>query len=182
MIQESKGEIIVSWQDWIHAGPDALQKFVDRIEETNGEALIATSGHQYARLNKYGKPELKIWEDPRRNLTSESFYEIFPQDFEWNFGAIPKKALIEVGGFCEDLDFSGYGMDGFQVNERLDLLGWKFYIDHDNESYTLSHDRSSYGGKENWNKNNNMFNGGYEKIKNQFMQLGEWPIMKYVKI
>lgn len=178
LIKNSHGDIIVTWQDWIYADQDALKKFVEVINKTNYKSLIASSGHQYARLNKYGKPELKIWEDPRRNLSVGSFYEIFPQDFEWNFGAIPKKALIDVGGFCEDLDFSGYGMDGYQVNERLDLIGYKFHINHDIESFTLRHNRDSYGGEEKWNKDNNLHNGGYEKVKNELKLSGNWPVIK----
>lgn len=177
LIKDSSGELLISWQDSIYAKPDAIQRFWDRYLETDKKVLIASSGHQYARLNKYGKPEIQIWEDCRRNLVGSSFYEIYPCDFEWNFGAVSKKALLEVGGFCEELDYSGFGMDGYQVNERLDLIGWKFYIDHDIESFTLRHDRSSYGDEDNWNKNNNLHNGGYKRVKEKLKKEGNWPII-----
>ncbi len=180
LFKESKGELCVSWQDWIYAGPDALQKFWTNYEATDKKALIGTSGDQYESVDKFGKPQIKIWKDPRKRLDQGSFYEIFPSDLEWNFCAVPRKAIFDVGGFCEKLDEKGFGMDGYQVNERLDLLGYKFFIDHDNESFTIRHDRSAHGGEENWNKNNNMTNGQYERVRQEFIDRGDWPRMKYL--
>jgi len=182
LFKRAKGELIVTWQDWIFAKPDALEKFWEQYEATNKLALIGTSGHQYESINKYGKPQIKIWSDPRRNEKNGSFYEIYPQDFEWNFGAIPLKAIFDVGGFCEILDEKGFGMDGYQVNERLDLLGYKFFIDHSNESYTIRHGREDFGGEDNWNKNNNLSNGEYEKVRQESIRKNEWPRMKYLSI
>lgn len=180
LFKESRGELCVSWQDWISVDPDALQKFWTNYEATDKKALIGTSGDQYESLDKWGKPQIKIWKDPRRRFDQGSFYEIFPSDLEWNFCAVPRKAIFDVGGFCEKLDEKGFGMDGYQVNERLDLLGYKFFIDHDNESFTIRHDRSTHGGEENWNKNNNMTNGQYEKVRQEFIDRGDWPRMKYL--
>lgn len=158
-----------------------MQFLWDNYITTNKKACIATSGDQYESLDKFGKPQIKIWQDPRRNFKNGSFYEIFPQDLEWNVAAIPKKALYDVGGFCEELDWTGYGMDGYQVNERLDLLGWKFYINHDVETFTLRHTRDDFGGQENWDKYNNLSNGQYEKVRQEFIRKGEWPRMFYLK-
>ena len=89
-------------------------------------------------------------------------------------------AIFDVGGFCEKLDWTGYGMDAYQVCERLDALGYKFFIDQSNESFTIRHDRSDFGGEEEWNKKNNMTNGGYERVREEFIKKGEWPRMKYL--
>ena len=180
LIKSSHGKIIVTLQDWIYIGVDGVRKFVDIIEEF-GDVAVSGVGNQFSQLGDYGKPECQTWNDPRINNKYGSFYEIFPQDFEWNWGALKKNILVDVGGFCEELD-SGFGMDGYQVNERLDKLGYKFYIDQDNVSMTLRHNRDSYGGQDKWDGNNNLTNGNYEKIKEVFIKKGEWPKMKYLSI
>lgn len=180
LIKSSHGKIIVTLQDWIYIGIDGIKKFVDIIEEF-GDIAVSGVGDQFLQLGDYGKPECCIWKDPRINDKYGSFYEIFPQDFEWNWGALKKSMLVDVGGFCEELD-SGFGMDGYQVNERLDKLGYKFYIDQDNISMTLRHNRDSYGGEESWNGNNNLTNGNYEKIRDMFIKRDEWPRMKYLSV
>lgn len=179
LIKEAQGELIVSLQDNIYIPPDGLEKFWI-AHEKYPNAILATSGDQYESVDKFGRVQIKIWQDPRRRLDQGSFYEIFPQDCEWNYCAVPKKALYKIGGFCEKLDGTGYGMDGYQVNERLDLEGFKFFIDHSNESFTIRHNRDDFGGQENWDKNNNLNNGEYEKVRLEFIDKGEWPRMKYL--
>lgn len=174
------GKTIVTWQDWIWTPPDALQSFVDSIEKTNG-GIIGGVGDQYEQLNKFDRPEVKIWSDPRKTDKYGNFYESCPSDIEWNFAAFTKNAIFDVGGCCEKLDWTGYGMDGYQVNERWNILGYKFYLDQTNISYTLRHNRDSYGGEEKWNKNNNLTNGQYEKVRQEFIEKKEWPRMKYLK-
>ena len=173
------GKTIVTWQDWIWASPDALQSFVDSIKRTNG-GIIGGVGDQYERIGQWGKPEVKIWSDPRKTDKYGEFYESFPSDNEWNFSAFTRDAIFDVGGCCEKLDFTGFGMDGYQVNERWDALGYKFFLDQMNNSYTVRHDRSKHGGEENWNKNNNLTNGQYEKVRQEFIEKNEWPRMRYL--
>jgi len=179
MFKEAKGEIIVSLQDWVWVPPDGLQKFVDAMESIS-EGIISGVGDQYEKMGDF-KPEVKIWSDPRKTIEHGTFYEINPSDIEFNWCAFTKDAILKVGGFCERLDFTGYGMDGYQVCERWDALGYKFYIDQSNESFTIRHDRSSFGGEENWNKNNNMTNGQYEAVRKEFMKKGQWPVLSYLK-
>jgi len=174
------GEIVVSWQDWIYADREALDKFLFNVSRVS--AVVSGVGDQYERVGQFGKPEIKIWSDPRKTDKYGSFYECNPSDAEWNFCAFPTSFIYDVGGFCEKLDWTGFGMDGYQVNERWDLLGYKFYLDQANESYTIRHDRSAHGGKENWNQNNNLSNGQYEKVRQEFINKGEWPRMKYLGI
>lgn len=171
-------ELIVSWQDWIYAKPDALQKFWDAYEETH--SIISGVGDQYVEVDQYGKPIIKIWSDPRKRLDHGSFYEINPNDAEWNFCAIPKKAIYDIGGMDEQLDFLGFGGDQLQANERMDAMGYKFFIDQSNESYTIRHDRSKHGGQENWDKNHVLFNGKYDERKQQLIREGTWPKLSYL--
>lgn len=179
LFRTAKGDIIVTWQDWIWAPADALQKFVDAIDATGG-GIISGVGDQYERVGKFGKPEIKIWSDPRKNLLNGSFYECYPNDCEWNFAAFPKEYIFEIGGMDEELDFLGFGGDQLQVGERWDSLGKKFYLDQDNESYTIRHNRDSAGGQENWDKNHVLFNGKYEQRKRQLVASGAWPRLNYL--
>lgn len=174
MIRESRGELIISLQDWIYLPPDALEKMWISYQNTKG--IISGVGNQYERMGKY-RPEICIWQDPRKHVSENSFYEINPEDNEWNFCAVPRQALVDIGGFDNGLDQLGFGMDGYQVNERMDALGWKFYIDQTCESFTIRHNRDAHGGDDNWNNNNNLNNGQYNKRKKELIEKGEWPIL-----
>ena len=173
-------EVVVSWQDWIWMPPDGLQNLLEALQSV-GDSVIGIVGDQYEKVGRFGKPEVKIWADPRKTNKYGDFYESFPSDNEWNLCILPKKLIYDVGGFCEELDFTGFGMDGYQVNERLDLLGYKFYLAQYIESFTVRHGRESYKGKDYWDKNNNLTNGQYEKVRKDFVAKGEWPRMNYLK-
>lgn len=178
LIKESRGEIIISLQDSISILPDGLQMFFDDIVATNYRGIISGVGDQYSKIDNYNKPYDKCWSDPRKTLKNGTFYECTFPDIEWNWCAIPKQALIDVGGFDEKLDFLGFGMDGYQVNERLNNLGYKFYLDQTNESYSYKHDRLH--GDE-WNKNNNLTNGNYERRRQELIDQKKWPRLNYLK-
>lgn len=178
LIRRARGELIVSWQDWIWVPPDGLQKFWDNYENTKG--ILTGVGDQYERLNKWGKPEIKIWADPRKTDKYGSFYECFPQDIEWNWAAIPKEALFKVGGFDEELDFLGYGGDQLQVGVRLDALGYKSYIDQTNESFTLRHGREDFGGQQRWDEQHVLFNGKYDARLAEIKRSPDWPHLRFL--
>jgi len=179
LIKNAHGKIIVSLQDNIYINPEGLQKFVDAIEQM-GDCIVSGVGDQYEREGDYGKPEIKIWSDPRRNTNYGSFYECFPQDIEWNFAALSKKLLKDVGGFDEKMDFTCRGVDAFGVMQRLDALGYKSYLDQDNESFTIRHNRDNYGGEDAWNKSHGLFNGEYEKRKLELIKTNQWPRLSYL--
>lgn len=173
------GEIVVSWQDWIYADREALDKFLFNVSRVS--AVVSGVGDQYERVGQFGKPEIKIWSDPRKNNQNRSFYECFPNDAEWNFCAFPTSFIYDVGGMDEGLDFLGYGGDQLQVSERMDVLGKKFYLDQTNESFTVRHSRDDFGGQENWDKNHTLLNGQYNKRKLDLISSKKWPILDYLK-
>lgn len=178
LFQFSVGDLIISLQDWIYIPPDGIEKFVDAYAETNG--IISGVGDQYERIGKYGKPEVKIWSDPRKNTNNGTFYECYPNDAEWNWCAIPKQAIIDIGGMDEQLDFLGYGGDQLQAVERMDACGWKFYLDQTNESYTVRHNRDDFGGESEWDKHHVLFNGRYDARKAELISLGKWPKLSHL--
>lgn len=180
LFRKASGELIVSLQDWIWVPKDGLEKFWTNYEETNKKAVISGVGDQYETVNKWGKPEVKIWSDPRKNDKHGSFYECFPNDAEWNWCAIPFSAIKEAGGMDEHLDCLGYGGDQLQICARIDELGYQFYLDQTNESYTVRHGRDSFGGQENWDANHVLFNGKYDARIQELKRAGKWPCVGYL--
>ncbi len=179
MFKKAQGDIIVTLQDWIWISPDGLQKFVDALEFLGGEGIVSGVGDQYERMGDF-KPEVKIWNDPRKNTEQGTFYECYPNDVEWNWCAFPKKYIFKIGGMDEKLDVLGFGGDQLQVGERWDALGYKSYLDQDNESFTVRHDRSDFGGEDLWNENHTLFNGQYDKRKEELIKKGKWPVLSYL--
>lgn len=175
LIQQSKSELLVSLQDNIYISPDGLEKFWINYQHIKG--IISGVGDQYESVDKLGNPQIKIWSDPRKSDKYGSFYEINPEDVEWNWCAVPREALFKAGGFDEGMDMLGYGMDGYQVNERLDKLGYKFFIDQTNESFTIRHGRE----RKDWEENNLLINGKYQIRRKELKKQGLWPILNFLK-
>jgi len=166
-IQEADGELVVSVQDYTQFNPDGLEKFWYYFSNGYARSLVSGVG------DKYDYDGQKIWADPRKRLDQGTFYECFPNDIEFNYCSIPRKAFYEVGGFDEYLDRYA-GMDHISVQERLDAIGYKFYLDQTNESYSLYHDRLPE-----WDQHHAM-RGGYSDRKAQLILAGVWPQLDYL--
>lgn len=178
LFQACSGDLIVSLQDWIYVNPDGLQKFWDNYQKTKG--IISGVGDQYESINKWGKPQVKIWSDPRKTDKYGSFYECEWNDAEWNWCAIPKKEIFAVGGMDEELDFLGYGGDQMSIAQRMRANGVLSYLDQTNESYTVRHDREDFGGQEKWDTNHVLFNGKYKQRMGELLQSGKYPCIGYI--
>lgn len=183
IFKECRGTVIVSLQDWIHIPPRGLEAFLEAFKEV-GEAVISGVGDQYEQLNEFGKPEVKIWSDPRKH--DGGLYECYPNDAEWNWCAFSKKFIYEVGGMDEQLDFLGVGGDQLQVGERWDAMGKKFYLDQSNESFTLRHGREDFGGQKEWDSKHVLFRPGktgkslYDERKKELIKSGKWPVLDFL--
>lgn len=150
MIRQSEGELIVSVQDFTSFTPDALNKFWFHYVN-NPTGCVSGVG------NKYSDEAFteQVWKDPRERDDQGSFYETYFDNWEGNFAAIPKQAIIDAGGFDEGMDCV-WGLDWYSVNYRAEKLGYTYYLDQTNKSYSLTHGR--YAG---WDENNAM-NGYYQ--------------------
>ena len=179
LFRASSGDLIVSWQDWIWIPPTGLEKFLEASKQ-HPRAIISGVGDQYQRMGEY-RPEVKNWADPRKTDKYGSFYECLWDDAEFNWCAIPKEAIFEAGGMDEELDFLGFGGDQLQICERLNELGYKFFLDQTNESFTIRHNRDSFGGEDKWNNDHVLFNGKYDKRKDELKQKEIWPCLTYLK-
>lgn len=169
LIRKAKGELIVSWQDYTYATPQCLEKFWE-CYQGNPKSLVGATGHKY----KDDSWSVVKWQDPRKRDDQGSFYECNPNDIEFNLASIPKQAFYDIGGFDEEMDFLGFGMDGISVVERLDDLGYKFYLDQANESFSLEH-----GRPRGWDKKN-LLNGGYQNRKKILKRENKWPTLNYL--
>jgi len=171
LIKAASGDLIVSWQDFTSATPQALEKFLFHFNN-EPKTLVTGVGNKYTDTNWVAK----VWQDPRERVDQGSFYQCDFSDIEWNFCAVPKQAIYDVGGFDERLDFLGFGMDGYSVNERIfDLGGYDFKIDQSNKSFSTTHDR--IGGWE----NNNLIHGGYVQRKRELIDNGTWPVLNFLQ-
>lgn len=173
---EDDEHLIVSLQDNIWVEKDGLQKFYTCQKEKGG--LISGVGDQYEEQDSRGKPQIICWNDPRRTNKFGSFYECLWNDCEFNWACFSRKLFLNVGGMDEELDFKGYGGDQLQLCERLNDYGAHFYLDQTNESFTLRHGREDFGGQKNWDSNHVLFNGEYQKRRQELVTSGLWPILQ----
>lgn len=166
-VEKAKGELIVSIQDYTGFLPEGLAKFWYFFENGYEKALVSGVG------DKYNEAGQRVWSDPRKRTDQGTFYECYPNDIEFNYCSVPKQAFYEVGGMDEYLDKFA-GMDHISLQERLDAVGYKFYLDQTNESKSLVHDRLPE-----WDDNHAM-HGGYLERKKYLIGEGKWPYLNYL--
>jgi hypothetical protein len=168
LVKESKGDLIVSIQDFTYFYPAALEKFKFYYDQ-NPKRIVSGIGDKYEQV--VPTREKKVWADPRRS-TGQGFRECPFYLIEGNFCAIPKEAIYSVGGFDESLDFKGFGLDFYGLLDRLDIKGeYSFHIDDSNESFSEVH-----GRVDNWDKDN-ITSGMYMEIHQKYL---ENPVLKYL--
>lgn len=127
MIGRARGELIVSIQDYIAIRADGLQRFWD--------AYVEKPGFYTAPVGKI----MTEGEVPRWDWRVHKNGPIAWSEWEICYGAAPRKALIEIGGFDEILD-SAWGFDNVNTAYRAHLAGYEFFCLHDNESVAIDHD------------------------------------------
>jgi len=137
-LRHATGELFVSIVDGLWFPPDTLEKLWYHYQNDN-KSCVGGIGHQYDRIEN-GKPEHKVWSDPRVRLDQGSFYEIKPMDFELCLASIPMRAVKDVGGFDEEYDKYA-ALSEKELCYRIDLLGYKFYLDQTMEYRAIQHPR-----------------------------------------
>ncbi len=171
-IRKAKGELVVSWQDWTYAKPDALERFWNHYL-AEPKTLVTGVGNKY----QDDTWSVVIWQDPRERSDQGSYYPCYWMDVEWNFASIPREAIYAVGGFLESFD-QYFGLDAYNVNERINEVGgYDFKIDQSIRSYSLTHGRPDKWDELNWQTNNR-----YTEIKNKLRLEGQWPVAKYLEL
>lgn len=151
------GDLIVLLQDYIWIPPTALEKFWFHHEHADGRIQITGVGHQYGKpsgediVNPKGKitvfekpyvkkPSEQCWTDPRMRTDFGTFYECTPQDIEFNYCAVPRRMIADLGGMDEQFDFEGFAWDNVYMAVKGDMAGYSPMIDQTNECMGFDHD------------------------------------------
>lgn len=152
-----EGELIILVQDYIWIPHNSLEKFWFHHKNMNGKALITGVGHQYEKPSAEdiadskgkitvfdepykGKPRNLCWQDPRMRTDFGSFYGCQPADIEFNYCAIPRKAVADLGGMDEEFDMHGFAWDNVSMAVKAQMLGYECMIDQTNECMGFDHD------------------------------------------
>lgn len=144
-IRKAKGELFVSIVDGLWFPPDTLERLYGHYT-SNQKACVSCIGHQYDKMEN-GKPENMVWRDPRARLDQGSYYQVGPMEMEFCIASVPMKALYDVGGFDEEYD-KHCALSEKELCNRLDKLGYEFYLDQATEYRAIKHPR--LGGNEKW--------------------------------
>lgn len=155
--QACTGELIVCLQDYIWIPHDSLEKYWFHHKNMNGKGLITGVGHQYGspasedivdpkgKITVFKEPYSKkptnlCWKDPRMRTDFGSFYPCQPQDIEFNYCALPRQAVADMGGMDIEFDFQGFAWDNVYMAVRAQMLGYECMIDQTNECMGFDHD------------------------------------------
>ncbi len=182
LFAEAKGELIVSLQDFTWVRPDGLTRFFDVYERTRG--LITALGDTYEQVGldgSHGKPCLAdhrrdlLWMSPvplgHDSIGKDVRKALHPSRHEWNWAAMPKDAIMGVGGMDEEMDFIGYSGDNTSAVERMFDKGHSFFVDYGNEAYCQRHGRVP-----GWEEHHTKY-GLYFQRKDELQASGNWPVL-----
>ena len=138
MLKKAQGELVISIVDLLWFPPDVLEKLWIHYQN-NKKSCVGGIGHQYDKIEN-GKPEHLVWRDPRAQTQYGSLWEIKPIDFELCLASIPRKAIIDIGGWDEQFDFYA-ALSEKDLCIRIDQLGYRFYLDSSIEYRAIQHPR-----------------------------------------
>jgi glycosyltransferase involved in cell wall biosynthesis len=128
MLRKAKGELIVFMEDYTKATTNGLIKFWEAYQKEPNVFWTAP-------LGKTEDWKIINWDWRGYSDATETTYNCW--EIDW--GAAPKKALVEIGGFDEELDKYWSG-DNVNVAYRAYLNGYKFKNLFDNPAVAYNHD------------------------------------------
>ncbi len=147
MIRRAQGELIVFIEDYNKFPPNALQKWWDIYQKYPNTLFTAPLGKV---KNWDDKPswDWRAWTDGK--ILSETMPSTW-QTCELDWGAIPKKILLEIGGFDERLD-AWWSCDNLAVGKLAYLKGYSFLNYFNNPAIVFDHDfHQKHPFRERWN-------------------------------
>ena len=159
-IRESKGELIVSIVDLLWFPPDTLQRLWHHYL-FNKKACIGFTGNQYEKISN-DIPVDCVWIDPR--VKGDSFYPIEPHDLELCIASIPRKGLIEIGGFDEEYD-KAPAFSEKDMACRIVKAGYSCFIDETLQYKALYHERLTKDWDERYKESTKRFINDYSRIQ-----------------
>lgn len=129
LLKKSSGELIVFMEDYTKATTNGLGKFWDAYQADPKVFWTAP-------LGKTLDWKAIDWDWRAYADATETTYNCW--EIDW--GAAPREALFEVGGFDEELDKYWSG-DNVNVGYRAYLNGYKFKNLFDNPAVALDHNK-----------------------------------------
>jgi GT2 family glycosyltransferase len=136
MIKRAKGELIVFYEDYTKILPDGLERFWKAYRENPNTCFTAPLG----KVDKFGDAPRWDWRANKQNTDQKDYTECNWNTCELDWGAIPKKILVKIGGFDEELD-KFWSCDNVNVGCRADLAGAKFKCVFTNPAIAIDHDK-----------------------------------------
>ena len=129
LLRRVKGELVVSYQDYIKIPSDGLQKFWDAYQEDKKTFYTAPVGKtlDWKTVN---------W-DWRYNGQKR---KIDPPEWEMDWACAPLEAFYEIGGLDEDFD-RGWSWDNVNIALRAEKAGYKFMVLPGNKAVAYDHDK-----------------------------------------
>ena len=129
MIRRAKGELIVSLQDYIQIQDDGLEQFWKAYQADKKTFYTAPVGRTLDykditwdwRTIPEAKPDWRAWE------------------IDW--AAAPREALIEIGGFDEEMSAKYWTVGNVSVGCRADIAHYKFAHLPNNKAIAWDHNK-----------------------------------------
>lgn len=128
LIRRSSGELIVSIQDYTTFEPDLLNKLWNAYIEEPTTFWTVDVGHTDGKKTEWD------WRHYRKGENIQ-FMEL-----ELCVGAFPKKGIVEIGGFDEELDTLTWGFDNVNVGLRAGMAGFPMKVHPTAEAVQYKHD------------------------------------------
>lgn len=127
-LKRAKGSLIVILQDCITIEPEALQKIWDRY--LKDDTVLMT----FPVVKKVKSGLIVDWRTATTWKEKRTFNE-----WEIDFGAAPKKAFFDVGGFDEEFN-KGWSWENVEIAARMVAAGYKVKCDPDIIGMAIDHD------------------------------------------
>jgi hypothetical protein len=128
MLKRSKGELIVSYQDWIKIPDDGIEQFVKAHTESPKFYTAPVGQSANKDFSGYVKWDWRIH--------SQAIMDWMRWEIDW--GCAPREALFKIGGFDEELD-EFWTFDNVNVGYRAMLDGYEFGHLPDNKAIAWNH-------------------------------------------
>jgi hypothetical protein len=136
LISRAKGELIVFYEDYTRIMPDGLARFWKAHQDNPDTLFTAPLG----KVDKWGDSPRWDWRSHKQTDDQKDYTDCRWDTCELDWGAIPRKVLIEIGGFDEELDANWSG-DNVNIGCRADLAGYKFKCVFSNPAIAIDHDK-----------------------------------------
>lgn len=128
LLAAARGDLLVFVCDWLWFEPDALEQFWSLFEQWPNDC--ATSIGEHYRLVVDGRPERFFLEDARElemDKQGKAPHEMPPEFMELSLASMPRKKVLEAGGFDERYDQVAGGSEK-ELALRLVQIGCGFWL------------------------------------------------------